>query len=108
MVKPVAELARNFGVVEQVMRASTADASRAVQPVVIDVLPKNKFRPTPFLRTHGRRELRENGVEARKVEAKRHFGVRRYGELDLEQLAHVVAHLRQVLFALITGLRCER
>lgn len=84
MIEPVAELTRNFGVVEQVMRASTTDASRAVHPIVIDILAKNELRPSSLLRTHSCRELRQNGVKARKVEAKRDFGVRRDGELDLE------------------------
>lgn len=108
MVELVAELTRNFRVIEQVRRASPANASRPVQPVMIDVLSKNEFWPSSLLRTHSRGELRQNAVEACEVEAKRDFRVRRYGELDREQLAHVVAHLWQVLLALIARLRRER
>src|SRR6266404_8444004 len=101
MIALVAELARDFGVVEQVRRASSTNASRPVQPVVIDVLPKNEFRPAPLLRAHSRGKLRQDTVESREVETKRDFRVRRHCKLDLQQLTHIVAHLREVLLALI-------
>ena len=76
MVELVAELARNFRVVEKVVRASTTDAAGPVQPVLIDVLTKRKFWPPPFLRANGHGQFRQDTVKAREVQTEGDFRVR--------------------------------
>ncbi len=55
MVKLAAHLTHYFGEVENVVRASSADAARAIPAVWIDVLTKRKLRPPPLLgpNSHG-------------------------------------------------------
>ena len=108
MIVLVAYLTRDFGVVEKVMRASPTYATRPIQPVLIDVLTKRKLRPPPLLGPNRHGQFRQNTMEAREVETKGYFRIRRNSELDLEQLTHIVSHLRQVLLALVAWLRRER
>jgi len=84
MVELVAELTRDFGVVEQVGCASTTDAACPIQPVLVDVLAKRKLWPPTLLRANGHGKFGQDAVEAREVEAKGDFRVRRYCELNLE------------------------
>jgi hypothetical protein len=107
MVVLVANFTCNFRVVEKVVGASPTYAARAIQPVLIDVLTKRKLRPPPLLGPNGHGQFRKNTMEAREVEPKRDFRVRRYGELDLEQLTHIVSHLGQIFLALVARLRRE-
>jgi len=53
MVELIAELTRNFGVIEKVVCAATADTARPVQPILIDILSEREFWPPSLLRANG-------------------------------------------------------
>ena len=69
MIELVAELTRNLGIVEEVVRASAANAARPVQPILIDVLTERKLRSSPLLRAHSHGQFRQNAVKTREIEA---------------------------------------
>ena len=107
VIRLCADLALNSRIVEQISSPASTDTASTINPILVDVLAKCELRPSPLLHADRCRLSCEDTMQASKLKTEGELGVRGDGELDLVQLSHVVPDLRNVLWTLIGGLRCE-
>lgn len=67
MVDPIAELALDCGIVDEVVRAAPTDTPCSIQPIFIHILPEYELRTPPLLHPNGRRLSRENTMQTCEV-----------------------------------------